>query len=406
MKILVITQYFPPESGAPSNRLKSFADAMASRNHDVTVICEFPNYPSGIMAKEDKWRLFRIERDLPYRVIRTFVIGTKCKNALTKLLFYISFALSSFCASLFVRKPDVIFTSSPPIFHALGSTLIAKIKKSRFVLDIRDLWPDTVREFNAMSNKTFMKWGAIFEKWLYLNSDLIVTVSQGIKAKIEARGGNGKCHLAYNGSFQSILEWNGSGRIGQEWRGFANETIIMYAGRIGLGQKLSDLIPSMLEMKESGCRFVIIGDGPDKNRIENILRKHATSSIILGNSVSSGDVIPYLYAADILMVILKKGEFFKSALPSKFFDYMAAGKPILSNVDGELREIMETYNTGIYFAPDDPEAFKVAILTLINNPELMKTMGINGKKLVREKFLRSKIAEKAISVIEQIARSS
>lgn len=402
MKILMITQYFPPESGAPSNRLKSFADAMVARNHELTVICEFPNYPTGILAKEDKWKLFRIEKNLPYKVIRTFVATIKSKNALTRLLYYISFAFSSFCAALFIRKPDIVFTSSPPIFHAIAAVLIAKLKSTHLVLDIRDLWPDTVREFEAMSNNIFLKWGTYLEKWLYAKSDLIITVSQGMKAKIESRGGYGKCHLAYNGSFESILEWQGDAPDDPGLCGFKQKIIIMYAGRIGLGQKLSDIIPLMLEMKDSNCQFVLIGDGPDKISIRNILREHHAANIWLYEPLSSDDIIPYLYMADILLVVLKKGEFFKSALPSKFFDYMAAGRPVISNVDGELREIMETYNTGIYFESNDSESFKRAIMTLINDPELMSTMGYNGKQLVREKFLRSKIAVEAVSLIEQL----
>jgi colanic acid biosynthesis glycosyl transferase WcaI len=116
LRVLLISQYFPPEPGAPSNRVKAFVDAMVARGHQVTVVCEFPCYPTGILQKSDRWRLFRVEDNDNFKVIRTFVVSLSNKNNIKRMLFYLSFALSSFVAILFLKRRDIVIASSPPIF--------------------------------------------------------------------------------------------------------------------------------------------------------------------------------------------------------------------------------------------------------------------------------------------------
>ena len=399
MNILVVSQYYPPEPGAPSNRVAAFVEAMVKREHRVTVICEFPNYPSGRLAPQDRWRLFRVEKNGGYRIIRTFVLTFEHKNNIKRMLYYLSFALSSFVVSLFLKRHDVVFTSSPPIFHACMAMLTSKLKRARFVVDIRDLWPDTVAKFEAVENKRMLKWGRRLERGLYRNACIILTVSAGLANAIGQRGGSGKTSICYNGTDENILNWHRpSGLVD------GNKVVVLYAGIIGLGQNLVSLVPHVLQLESNNVKFSFIGNGPQKNMLENELRQRRSNALTL-SGISREEVIPYLCGADILMVVLREDDFFRSAIPSKFFDYMAAGKPIVSNVDGELREIMETYNTGIYFSLRQEGSFQAAIERLANDPELRRQMGENGRKLVREKFLRSKLADEAVRTIEEtIAR--
>jgi len=400
MRILIVTQYFTPEPGATSNRLESFAKGMADRGHDVTVICEFPNHPAGKLQPGDKWRLFRWEKRDNYKILRTAVFTFKKKNNIKRMMFYLSFAFTSFIAALLIRRADVIFTSSPPIFHAYTAMLAARIKGSHFVLDIRDLWPDSALEIEAVSNKFFLKLGSYIERQIYNHAGLIFTVSKGIKDKIEQRGGQNKTHVVYNGSFEKILNWSGDNTQVRSQPGWSDKTVVLYAGLMGLGQGLTDLIPEIQSMPNNNLSFIFIGEGVEKNLLDDKVKELKIENMRLVDSMPLDDVIPYMYAADFLFVILRDKELFKSAIPSKFFDCMAIGKPILTNVDGELREIMEQHNTGLYFSLQEPGSLKRAIEILTSSPDKRREMGENGRKLVAARFLRSKITADAVKLIE------
>lgn len=401
MKILIISQYFTPEPGATSHRIQSFVETMTKRGHDVTVICEFPNHPGGRLAPEDKWRLFRISHEGSFKLVNTFVLVFREKNNIKRMLFYLSFAVSSFIAALILRKHDIIFVSSPPIFHAFSGALAAKIKRSRFVVDIRDVWPDAVTEVEAVNNGSMVKYGHFIEKWIYKSAGLILTTTEGFKELIELRGGKNKTHICYNGTFEKIIDNKEIEPDFREkicWKG---KVVITYAGLIGLAQNLTGLLMEIKSLSIKDLLFVFIGSGPLKSDFIKMVSDLNLSNVQIINVMPLEQTIPYLYSSDILLVTLRERDFFKIVIPSKFFDCMAVGKPVLSNVDGELREIMEKNNTGLYFSLKELGSFKKAIETLINKPDTRIRMGENGKRLVRERFLRSKLADEAVKLIEE-----
>jgi len=401
MKILVITQYYYPEPGATSNRLLSIVQAMVKRGHDVTVICEFPNHPTGILDNADRGKLFRVEKADGYRIIRTFVWTFPHKNNVKRMLFYLSFALSSLIAALCVRKVDVIFASSPPIFHAFTSMLASIVKRKTFILDIRDIWPDSALETQAVNNSTLLSLGSALEHSLYNKADRIFTISQGLKKVIDQRSKIAKTDLIYNGSFKYMQICDTNLTEFRKKIGWHDNVVILYAGIIGLGQDIIKLLPLINDSSCQNVRFEFIGGGPQVDLITNEIKKLNIDSIGIHEAMPVEKIIPFIHAADIMLVPLREIVFFKSAIPSKFFDYMAAGKPIVSNVDGELREIMEQYNTGIYFSIREPGSFDQAVTKLIENPSLRLAMGENGKKVVNERFLRSKLSTRMVEIIEK-----
>ncbi len=400
MKILVISQYYPPEPGATSNRLEAFVQAMVSRGHEVTVICEFPNHPTGRLSPGDRWRLFKVENKGTHKIIRTFVLTFTRKNNIKRMFFYLSFACSSFIAGLFLRRRDIVFASSPPIFHVYTAMLTAMIKRSRFVLDVRDIWPDTAYQFKAVSSNRLLKWGGHIERQLYRKAYLIFTVSRGLKEKVEKRGGYEKVKVIYNGSNTDMLQWTGDIEAVRSSMRCSGKLIICYAGLIGLGQDLTRLLPDIAGLRSREIHFVFIGDGPDKEPFRQEAMRLKIKNISIMDLLPRKDVIPYTHAADIMMVVLRESDFFKSAIPSKFFDCLAAGKPVVTNVNGELRELLEVSNSGVYFTLNENGSFARAIQSLAGNQQLRKMMGENGRKLVADNFIRQNLSDRAVEMIE------
>jgi glycosyltransferase involved in cell wall biosynthesis len=207
----------------------------------------------------------------------------------------------------------------------------------------------------------------------------------------------------YNGSLEQILNWQGSIAQLRDRLGWADKTVITYAGVIGLGQDFMAVLPQIAEIHNDHILFAFIGDGPQKADFARVVVQKGLKNIQFYDSMPQSEVIQYLYASDILLVVLREVSFFHSAIPSKFFDSMAVGKPVIANVDGELRKIMEDNQTGLYFSASVPNSFSTAVGELVKNPELRPKMGQNGKSLVADRFLRSKIADEAIKTLENLA---
>ena len=402
MKILVISQYYPPEPGATSNRLSAFVKSMAARGHSVTVICEFPNYPTGRLRREDRWRLFRVERLENHRIIRTAVCTFRHKNNLKRLLFYISFAFSSLIAALIIPRHDIIFASSPPIFHAFTAMLAARIKGAKFVVDIRDVWPDTAKEFEAVENKRLLKYGSVMERMIYRRAKWIFTTTAGFKELIDLRGGDNKSSICYNGSFEELVCWKGDRGEFRKKLGWAGKIVIVYAGLIGIGQNLIDLLPEIQKIRRENLSFLFIGNGPQKDGLQQKIDEMRLTNILLMGMMPMRELLPYLEAADISLVILRESEFFRRVIPSKFFDSMAIGKPLLSNVDGELRALMEKYDTGKYFSLRETGSFGKALSRIVDNPVNFEEMRKNGRLLIKNQFLRSALTNSAVELMEKI----
>jgi len=406
MKILVISQYFPPEPGAPSNRIKAFVEAMVERGHEVTVICQFPNYPSGILDKNDRWRLFRREKNSGYSILRCFVLTFRRKNNVKRMLYYLSFACTSFLAAICLRRREVVFASSPPIFFVFGAMLAARLKRSRFVADIRDLWPDSAREVEAVASPRLLKWGGCLETSIYYRADRLFTISAGLKDVIEKRGGQGKTDIVYNGSVEDFIVWNKDRPALREKFGWKNKIVITYAGVVGLGQDIVSLIPELRKLRSGDLLFNFIGDGPQKSTLETEVGRAGLTNVEFHQHMPMEQAIDYICCSDVMLVILRECDLFRSAIPSKFFDGMAAGLPVVTNVDGELRTLLEANNTGLYFTLKQNGAFADAIIKLASEGELRKTMGENGRRLVKTNFLRKHQARKAVETIEAIVGQS
>lgn len=404
MRILVMTQYFHPEPSAATNRLLSFAKGLNVKGHDVTVLCEFPSYPSGILTPEHRYKLYKKELLENIKVVRSFILPTTRFGIISRLLNYASFMFSSFLVGLFLRRPDVIVASSPPPTVGLSAAALSFLKMVPLVGDIRDLWPEYAIAIGELTNKIGIISGRLTEWFFYRRCFAFITISKGLKDYLSRKAPSKEVRIVMNGS--SIPDT--PAYANKQACCFAGKVVnVCYAGVVGLLQPIQDIVDAaQLTMDDDTIKYTVIGDGVKRESLENqLLSKNLTNISFLG-ALPFAETLDFLLQSDIAIVPLLNIEHFKSALPSKFFDYMALGLPIILGVDGEARDLLENYQTGVYYKPGVPEDLVERIRWLQANPERGRAMGRAGRKLVFEHFSRSELAAKMEQIISSLVKSS
>jgi glycosyltransferase involved in cell wall biosynthesis len=404
MNVLIITQYFHPEVGATQNRMESFARAFVRRGHSVKIITEVPNHPQGIIHAQYRGCLCKKESWEGCRLVRLFVLASPRKTFLRRMLFYNSFMLASgFMGMWSSPRPDIVISTSPPIFTALSGFWIAACRKSRFVLDVRDLWPAAAVDLGELKNGPFLKMAEKMEKFLYRNSSLIQTTTNAFRQKIlDMKPG---CEVEYvpNGTELDVFSADGDHRDVKCHLGFEDRLLICFAGNLGIAQDLDLIVDCARKLQtDSRFAFLIIGSGPQEDNLRHKVEDLGLSNLVILRQVPKEQISAYLCASDILLVTLKNKVVFESFVPSKLFDYMACERPVILNVPGEASHILNSSGGGICIAPGDSDAMIKALNELAGSAEARIKMGEKGRKFVAERFDRRVIADGMVRQMERL----
>jgi len=388
MRILYISQYFPPEVGATQTRAIEMASNLVRQGHQVTVLTEFPNHPKGIIPEKYRGKFIEHDRVQGVDVIRTWVYARPDKTFFTRMGFYLSFMFTSFIVGLFLRgKFDIVYATSPPFFVGVSGLLSSRLKSARFVFEVRDLWPQSAVELGELSNETFIRWAEGLENVYYKKADILIAVTKGIYRHLSARGYGAKVRQVLNGTNTELFYYRGGEKKSE--MGWDNKFVVLYAGILGIAQgmeKLCDLVENCKAYAE--IQFVFIGEGPQKEKVKQLQETKKLHNLLLLGEVPREIIPEYISAADCCLVPLKKNPLFLGALPSKMFDYMACERPVILSVDGEARRVLEASGGGIYVEPENTQQMEEAILHLKNSPALCRKMGRAGREYVMQNFSR------------------
>lgn len=407
MKILILSQYFYPEVGATQNRIYEFAKYLASQGHKTTIITEFPNHPTGIIPKEYKYRLIEKEFIDRFNIIRVWVFTTKRKNAITRIFFYISYMIMSVIAGMFLcKRYDIVFATSPPLFVGISGCALSKIKKAHFILDIRDLWPESAVVLGELSNQKLIKFIEKIERFLYKKAEAIVAVTKGILNYIYNLGvTDHKLFFIPNGTIPEIFDPKYNDPSLKSKIGLDNKFIVCFAGNHGLAQGLETVIESAkLLQNDPDITFLFIGEGPAKNRLIEMKNENKLSNVLFLPKISLNKIAYYINMSDVMLVTLKKADIFLGALPSKMFDYMCCAKPIIITIDGEAHELIEKAKAGIFVEPGNAEELANAILKLKNNRYICQEYGKNGRNFVLNGYVRAQQAVKLENLMKSLLK--
>jgi glycosyltransferase involved in cell wall biosynthesis len=401
MRILYITQYFIPEACAPPNRAYANVKYLSEKGHKVVILTEMPNHPKGVIFDTYRRKIFCHEKMDGFDVLRVWVYATPNKNLITRLLFYISFMVLGFIYAVINWKQyDTVYVTSPPLFVGVIGLLLKHIfPKTKFVFEVRDLWPDAAVALNELNNKKFIKLSQKLEYKCYTLANKIVAVTKYFKDEIVKKGiTSTKIDVVCNGT--DIDSWEKSyNKKFVDILGYKDKFIVIYAGNLGVAQGLETLIYAANEVKnQKDILFLFVGDGPIKKQLEQLKNSLKLNNVIFLPAVPSKEICKYLSIANCGIVPLKKSEVFLGTIPSKIFDYLSCELPILLGVDGEARKILEKSKGGLFFEPENHNDLIKNIIYLKDNPDIRKNMGKAGRKFV-EKYYNRKILAKKIEKI-------
>jgi len=395
LKILFLTQYFPPEVGAPQNRIYELAKLLVKRGHQVTVLTGMPNYPAYEIFEGYKGKLTHKEEMEGIKVVRTWLYVTKNTGFIPRLMNYFSFTFSSvLLGGWFVGKHDIVLIESPPLFLGASGYLLSKLKRAKFIFNVSDLWPESAIKLGILNSNLLIKLSTWLEEFSYRKSSLITGQTQGIIEDIERRGFKNTFLLTNGTDTNFFTRNNRSEELRKEWN-ISNKFAVVYAGIIGIAQGL-DLILEAADLvrDHQEIQFLLVGEGPEKKRLIEKAQKMGLQNISFIPLQAKKDMPRIIASMDATIVPLKRLELFKGALPSKMFEALASELPIILAVEGEAQKLIEKSGGGICVEPENAKQVADAVLKLANDPELAKKIGEHGREFVKEYYDRGKIVQR------------
>ena len=402
MRILLLTQYFPPEFGAAAARNSEHARFWAEAGHEVEVCTGFPNYPTGVIPQAYRGKLAAREDQDGYTVNRSWIYTTPNRVVWKRALASFSFMLSAFVNGLFrCKRPDVIIASSGPFFVGPLGYLLSVFKRAPFVFEVRDILPQQAVDVGMIKNKALIKGLYAVEGFLYRRAGCVVTVADASRRALLARGFDArKFFTIENGICEDLFTpGDKENEIRAEY-GWHGKFIAMYIGAHGVSQGLFTLLEAAERLQDiDEVRFVFVGDGADKPKMIEWAEAHKLPNVEFV-PLQERDRMPLFYrAADVCFVPLRKGDYFTLNIPSKIFEIIACARPVILGAQGQALEVLEAAQAGVPVAPEDPDAYAEAVRRLHGDPELAATLGESGRTYVLAHFTRR---QKAQSYIENL----
>ncbi|PKD44645.1 glycosyltransferase family 4 protein [Rhodohalobacter barkolensis] len=401
MKILFITDNFPPEVNAPATRTYEHAIEWVNEGAEVTVLTCNPNFPQGKIYDGYKNRIKQVEHIDGIKVVRLWSYISANQGFVKRTLDYMSFAWMSSVFGLF-EKADVIIATSPQFFTTWAGWFLSKLKRKPWVFELRDLWPESIATVGAMSKesrayRTLEK----IELGLYKSADLVIPNTPAFKTNLVNRGiPKEKMHVIPNGANLELFDPDRKNPELKEKLGIKEEFVIGYIGTHGLAHSLDFVIESIAKADFGNIHFLFIGDGAEKEKVKSMAEDKGLENVTFLDPIPKDQIPDYLALTNASLVPLKKSDTFKTVIPSKIFEACAMGKPIILGVEGQAKEIIDEFDAGVCFEPENSTEFADAVNRLVGDKELYQTLSENALNLARA-YDRKKLAKEMLEVIRE-----
>ncbi len=409
MRILLIHQYFLEDNDGGGSRWNEMSRFWQSEGHQVTVLAGMVHYMGHRPAKyRGKYFLCETNQD-GVQVIRCHVSESYNKSFFGRLWAYFSFTFSSIWGGIWYAKGhyDVIVVTSPPLFVGITAYVLSVLKRTPFVFEIRDLWPESAIDTGVLTSGLLIKFAYWFEKFIYRKAKLINVLTPAFREKLLTKKAVRASKIIFipnAADFSLSDELLSSFDVAQfrKEHDLTGKFVVTYVGAHGVANHLVQMLDTAELLKDTNVLFLLIGDGMMKKELIEEAQRRQLPNVRFINSVPKKEVFNYIFASDAGASVLKKVDTFKTVYSNKTFDYMACKKPILMAIDGVSRQLVEEAQAGVYVEPENPADFAQKIRMYLANPDLVNQHGLNGYRYAKANFDRAVLASKYVGYLSQV----
>ena len=408
MKILFLSHYFPPEVNAPAVRTFEHCREWARAGHEVHVITCVPSHPLGVPFAGYRSTWYRREAVDGVLVHRVLTFLAPNAGVFRRTLNFLSFIPSAVWRGLRLGRVDVVVATSPQFFCAMAGCLLAVLRRTPWVFEVRDLWPHSIRSVGAVSSSLALGLLEKLELAMYRRAARVVCVARPFIDDLGRRGVD-RSKLVYLPNGVQPDAWcEGNRESTRAELGLGHDDVLVsYIGTIGMAHGLGTVLDAarLLRERHPTVRLLVVGDGAELPAIRDRVRAESLDNLTLTGLVSRERVKDYLAATDISLVVLKRSPMFELVLPSKIFEAMAAARPVVLGVGGEARRVLEQSGGGVAVSPGDAAALADAVGRLAGDRVERERMGAAGRSFVTREFSRVAWAERYLTMLEALSPS-
>ena len=408
MRILYLSHYFHPEGNAPATRVYELSRRWVAAGHEVAVVTCAPNVPDGVVYEGYANRWCQREVVEGVEVIRVWTYLAANKGTARRIFNYVSYMASATLACLFLRRPDVVIATSPQFFCGWAGVLASRLRGLHFVLEIRDLWPESISAVEAIRNRAVVRFLEFLESRMYASARHIVTVGEGYRERLAARGVDpARMSVIPNGvDLEVFAPERPAGEREALRREFdlGERFVCAYMGTIGMGSGLEVVLRACRRLRAAGrddLRFLLVGDGAQREELETRARDEGLSQVVFAGRQPKFRMPAYLGAVDACLVHLTRTSLFTTVMPSKIFEAAAARRAIVLGVEGFAARLVDEADAGLCIEPENDEDLLQALERLMAAPGLAEELGASGYEKIALRHSYDSLAASYLEVLER-----
>jgi glycosyltransferase involved in cell wall biosynthesis len=410
LKVLYCSQYYPPEMGAPAARVSELSQHWVQHGTSVTVLTGFPNHPTGVVHPDYRSKLHRLwlsENVNGVRVERTWLWPLPNRRSWERILNYSSFCVSAVLRGLFLPRPDFIVATSPQLLVGLAGLCIAKLRSIQLILEVRDLWPESLAAVGVSSDKSLLhRTLARIAGLLYRHCDHLVVVTPAFKEYLASHWHvpPDKISIIMNGVDTELFSPKGDASAMRKELGLDDRFTVSFIGTMGNAHGLETMIEAAKRMQESrpDIAFLIVGEGADKQKIQELAVHAQLRNLTILPQQERARVPKFVAASDICLVLLRRSEVFETVIPTKMLEFMACGRSVILGVKGQAKRIVEDAQAGVCITPESEDELVAAIERLHADASLRDTLGQNGHGYIVREFSRESTAVQYLVLLQKL----
>ena len=405
MHILFLSDNFPPEVNAPASRTFEHCREWVRAGHKVTVITCAPNFPKGKVFEGYRNRLWQRERMDGIEVIRVWSYITANEGFTRRILDYLSYMFMAILAGPFVRRIELVVGTSPQFFTACAAYVVSRYRRVPYVFELRDLWPESIKAVGAMRDSALIRLLERLELLLYRKAARIVCVTHSFRETLIRRGIDARrISVVTNGVDMTRFSPVPKDAELVAELGLAGKFVAGYVGTHGLAHHLETLLDAAGRLRTlpggGVFHFILLGDGARKQALVEDAARRGLNNVTFIDSVPKDQVARYWSLLDVAIIHLKKTELFTTVIPSKLFECMGMGLPVLHGVAGESADIVNKEGVGIVFEPENPVALSEGLRRMRENVSQYREMSSLALEAAH-KYDRKSLAAQMLGVLEQ-----